>query len=116
VYDHRVVIEVLFHIVRERNGRGKRRKVEENSEKAGWNEIGAECANILSCIGSRRGGGRFKPQVQVTPWVSFHTARILTRLVTVPLAGTVCHGKGKVWENLTRGIPVLNPDPRTMNA
>jgi hypothetical protein len=46
----------------------------------------------------------------VTPRVSFHTAQILTWLVTIPLAGTVCHGKGKVWENLTCDIPILNPD------
>jgi hypothetical protein len=31
------------------------------------------------------------------------------RVRVVPAAGTVFHGMGTVWENPTRGLPVLNP-------
>ena len=43
------------------------------------------------------------------PRVSFDTAQFTGRVRVVPVAGTVCHGAGTVWENLTRGLPVLNP-------
>ena len=43
------------------------------------------------------------------PPVLFDTARFTGRVQVVPVAGTVCHGAGTVWENPTRGLPVLNP-------
>jgi hypothetical protein len=43
------------------------------------------------------------------PRVSFDTARFTGRVQVVPTAGTVCHGTGTVWENPTRGLPILNP-------
>jgi hypothetical protein len=43
------------------------------------------------------------------PRVSRHTARFTGRYVPVPGTGTVYAGAGTVWENPTRGLPVLNP-------
>ena len=43
------------------------------------------------------------------PRVSFDTVRFTGRVWVVPVAGMVCHGAGTVWENPTRGLPVLNP-------
>ena len=43
------------------------------------------------------------------PQVSFDTARFTGQVRVVPVAGTVCHGAGTVWENPTRRSPVLNP-------
>ena len=49
------------------------------------------------------------PRVSWIPRVLFDTARFTGRVRVVPVVGTVCHGAGTVWENLTRGLPVLNP-------
>ena len=48
-------------------------------------------------------------RVSWIPQVLFDTARFMGRVRVVPVAGTVCHGVGTVWENPTRGLPVLNP-------
>ena len=45
----------------------------------------------------------------IVPRVSYHTAPFTVRYVPVPGAGTVSAGTGAVWENPTRGLPVLNP-------
>ena len=37
------------------------------------------------------------------------------RVWVAPAAGTVRHGMGTVWENPTRGLPVLNPMNLTYN-
>ena len=44
-----------------------------------------------------------KPRVPLIPWVSFDTVRFMVRVWVM-----VCVGSGMVWENPTRGIPVLN--------
>jgi hypothetical protein len=31
------------------------------------------------------------------------------RCIPVPVPGMVCKGQGTVWENPTRGLPVVNP-------
>jgi hypothetical protein len=50
-----------------------------------------------------------KPRVPKVPRVSRHTASFTGRYVPVPGTGTVYAGTGTVWENPTRGLPVLNP-------
>ena len=49
-----------------------------------------------------------KPWIPLIPWVSFDTARFTVRVRVYPQRVTVCAGSGTVWENPTRGIPVLN--------
>ena len=48
-------------------------------------------------------------QVPMVPRVSYDTALIAVRYVPVPATGVVFTGSGTVSENLTRGLPVLNP-------
>jgi hypothetical protein len=50
-----------------------------------------------------------KPRVPEVPRVSWYTASFAGRCVPVPGTGTVYAGTGAVWENPTRGLPVLNP-------
>jgi hypothetical protein len=49
------------------------------------------------------------PRVSWIPQVSFDTVQFMGWVQVVPAVGTVCHGAGMVWENPTRGLPVLNP-------
>ena len=53
------------------------------------------------------------PQVSWIPWVLFDTAQFTGQVRVVPTMGMVCHGTGTVWENPTRGLPVLNPSHGT---
>ena len=55
------------------------------------------------------------PWVSWIPRVSFDTVQFTGRVQVVPMAGTVCHGTGTVWENLTCGLPVLNPSGRVQD-
>ena len=50
-----------------------------------------------------------KPRVPKVPRVSRHTANFMGQYVPIPGMGTVYVGTGAVWENPTRGLPVLNP-------
>ena len=49
-----------------------------------------------------------KPRVPLILRVSFDTARFTVRVRVYPRRVMVCAGSGTVWENPTRGIPVLN--------
>ena len=44
------------------------------------------------------------------PQVSFDTAQFMGQVQVVHAIGMVCHGTGTVWENPTRGLPILNPN------
>jgi hypothetical protein len=53
------------------------------------------------------------PRVSMVPRVSYDTVLIAVRYVPVPATGAVSAGSGTVWENPTRGLPVLNPTLHT---